>query len=83
LAEEKRKQEEEARLAEEKRIQEEEARLAEEKRKQEEEEKEQQNYVYYENCDEAREAGAAPIRRGEAGYAKHLDRDGDGVGCDR
>jgi hypothetical protein len=38
--------------------------------------------VYYANCTEARAAGAAPIHRGEPGYASHLDRDGDGVGCD-
>ncbi|MGW1812711.1 excalibur calcium-binding domain-containing protein [Streptomyces sp. NPDC002125] len=29
-----------------------------------------------------RAAGAAPVRRGEPGYAAHLDRDGDGVGCE-
>ena len=38
--------------------------------------------VYYRNCSEARAAGAAPVRRGDPGYAKHLDRDGDGVGCE-
>lgn len=38
--------------------------------------------VYYKNCTEVREAGADPIHRGEPGYAKHLDRDGDGVGCE-
>ncbi|MCT2593179.1 excalibur calcium-binding domain-containing protein [Streptomyces sp. N2-109] len=38
--------------------------------------------VHYENCDAARAAGAAPVRQGEPGYASHLDRDGDGVGCD-
>lgn len=37
--------------------------------------------VYYENCDAVRAAGAAPIRRGDPGYASHLDRDGDGEGC--
>ncbi|MFD3201269.1 excalibur calcium-binding domain-containing protein, partial [Bacillus sp. LR_5] len=88
LAEEKRKQEEEARLAEEKRKQEEEARLAQEKRKQEKEiqqaeAQEQQTNVYYKNCTVARQAGVAPIHSGEPGYAKHLDRDGDGIACDR
>lgn len=34
------------------------------------------------NCSEARAAGAAPVRRGESGYGPHLDRDGDGVGCE-
>lgn len=38
--------------------------------------------VYYANCSEARAAGAAPIQRGEPGYASHLDRDNDGVACD-
>jgi hypothetical protein len=33
------------------------------------------------DCDAVRAAGAAPIRRGDPGYARHLDRDGDGVGC--
>lgn len=37
--------------------------------------------VYYKNCDAVRAAGAAPIKRGDPGYAKHLDRDGDGEGC--
>jgi hypothetical protein len=36
----------------------------------------------YRNCDEARVAGAAPVRRGEPGYGPHLDRDNDGVGCE-
>ena len=39
--------------------------------------------VYYANCDEARAAGAAPISRGEPGYRSGLDRDGDGVACDK
>lgn len=38
--------------------------------------------VYYANCDAARAAGAAPVHRGDPGYAPHLDRDGDGVGCE-
>lgn len=36
----------------------------------------------YANCSEARAAGAAPVRRGDPGYASHLDRDNDGVGCE-
>jgi hypothetical protein len=36
----------------------------------------------YENCDEARAAGAVNIHEGEPGYAPHLDRDGDGVACE-
>ncbi|MEE6273546.1 excalibur calcium-binding domain-containing protein [Georgenia sp. MJ206] len=38
--------------------------------------------AYYENCTAARNAGAAPVRRGDPGYGTHLDRDGDGVGCE-
>lgn len=36
----------------------------------------------YANCSEARAAGAAPVRQGDQGYGRHLDRDGDGVGCE-
>lgn len=43
---------------------------------------ETQKSVYYKNCTAAREAGAAPVRRGDPGYASHLDRDGDGIGCE-
>lgn len=39
--------------------------------------------VYYRNCAAARAAGAAPIYRGEPGYARHLDRDNDGIACER
>lgn len=38
--------------------------------------------VYYPNCDAARAAGAAPIRRGQPGYRAGLDRDGDGIACE-
>ena len=38
--------------------------------------------VYYKNCTAARAAGAAPVRRGDPGYARHLDRDNDGIGCE-
>jgi len=38
--------------------------------------------VYYRRCDDARAAGAAPIRRGQPGYRPELDRDGDGVACE-
>ena len=34
------------------------------------------------NCSQARAAGAAPVRIGDPGYGAHLDRDGDGVGCE-
>ena len=38
--------------------------------------------AYYANCTAARAAGAAPLRRGDAGYRSALDRDGDGVACE-
>lgn len=38
--------------------------------------------AYYPNCASARSAGAAPVYSGDAGYGAHLDRDGDGVGCE-
>lgn len=39
--------------------------------------------VYYPNCKAAKQAGAAPVYRGDPGYGSHLDKDGDGVGCER
>ncbi|HEX6685592.1 MAG TPA: excalibur calcium-binding domain-containing protein [Candidatus Limnocylindrales bacterium] len=38
--------------------------------------------VLYDNCDDARDHLAAPVRIGEPGYGLHLDRDRDGVGCE-
>ena len=38
--------------------------------------------VYYPNCSAARKAGKSQIRRGQAGYGRHLDRDGDGIACE-
>ncbi|AFL49029.1 hypothetical protein ABIE78_005208 [Sinorhizobium fredii] len=38
--------------------------------------------VYFRNCGAARAAGAAPIRAGEPGSRRKLDRDGDGVACE-
>ncbi|XKH52086.1 DUF1524 domain-containing protein [Citricoccus nitrophenolicus] len=35
----------------------------------------------FKNCAAAKAAEAAPVKVGDAGYGKHLDRDGDGVGC--
>lgn len=37
----------------------------------------------YPNCAAAKAAGAAPLHRGEPGYSGKLDRDGDGVACER
>ena len=36
----------------------------------------------YANCAAVRAAGAAPIRVGQPGYSRTLDRDGDGVACE-
>lgn len=38
--------------------------------------------IVYKNCTEVREAGAAPIMKGDPGYSKKLDRDGDGIACE-
>lgn len=38
--------------------------------------------VRYENCDEVRAAGKAPILEGQPGFEAKLDRDADGVGCE-
>lgn len=37
----------------------------------------------YKNCTEVRAAGMAPLRRGQAGYSTDLDRDGDGIACEK
>ena len=39
-------------------------------------------HIYFPNCASARAAGAAPVRSGQPGYGRHLDRDGDRVGCE-
>ncbi|MFD9552186.1 excalibur calcium-binding domain-containing protein [Nocardia salmonicida] len=39
--------------------------------------------VSYPNCKAAKAAGAAPLRRGDPGYSSDLDRDGDGVACEK
>lgn len=39
--------------------------------------------VTYANCDEVKAAGAAPLSSGQPGYQKKLDRDGDGIACDK
>ncbi|MGW4482786.1 thermonuclease family protein [Amycolatopsis sp. NPDC004368] len=36
----------------------------------------------FKNCTEARAAGVTPLHRGEPGYSRKLDRDGDGVACE-
>jgi hypothetical protein len=37
----------------------------------------------FRSCAEARAAGKAPLHRGDPGYSAALDRNGDGVACDR
>ncbi|APE08362.1 excalibur calcium-binding domain-containing protein [Rhodococcus pyridinivorans] len=37
----------------------------------------------FKNCTEAWNAGAAPVHRNDPGYAPRLDRDNDGIGCER
>ncbi|MEU4192098.1 excalibur calcium-binding domain-containing protein [Kribbella sp. NPDC026611] len=37
----------------------------------------------YRTCAAVRAAGKAPLRRGDAGYSRALDRDGDGIACER
>ncbi len=39
--------------------------------------------VYYENCTDVRNHGAAPLYRGDAGWQDKFDRDGDGVACEQ
>jgi Excalibur calcium-binding domain len=39
-------------------------------------------WLYFPNCASARAAGAAPVGADQAGYGRHLDRDGDGIGCE-
>ena len=45
-----------------------------------------QEITYYDNCTAARkkakEAGAAPLYRGDPGYREELDRDRDGIACE-
>ncbi|MEB8874547.1 excalibur calcium-binding domain-containing protein [Bacillus cereus] len=89
------KQEDEKRLAEEQaRKQEDQKRQADEQaRKQQEEQKAQQaqtqpangntDSAYYKNCAAVRAAGKAPLHKGQPGYSSHLDRDGDGIACEK
>jgi hypothetical protein len=38
--------------------------------------------VHFANCTAVRNAGKAPLRRGEPGYRGELDRDNDGIACE-
>nr|WP_205570476.1 excalibur calcium-binding domain-containing protein [Corynebacterium lactis] len=39
--------------------------------------------VYFGSCADAKAAGAAPLYAGNPGYSSKLDRDGDGVACEK
>jgi len=39
--------------------------------------------TYYANCDAVRAAGKAPLYAGQPGYSSRLDRDHDGVACEK
>ena len=38
--------------------------------------------VIYQSCDDARAAGAAPLRLGQPGYNRRLDHNRDGLACE-
>ncbi|MBB1156719.1 MULTISPECIES: excalibur calcium-binding domain-containing protein [Amycolatopsis] len=46
-------------------------------------EPEQPSSAYYKNCAAAKAAGVTPLHRGDPGYRPGLDRDGDGIACER
>ena len=39
--------------------------------------------VSFSSCKEARAAGYSNMKRGEPGYSKNLDRDNDGIACEK
>jgi phosphatidylserine/phosphatidylglycerophosphate/cardiolipin synthase-like enzyme len=39
--------------------------------------------VTYKSCEEVKSAGKAPLQKGDPGYSTKLDRDGDGVACEK
>lgn len=84
IAAEKKAQEEAARIAAEQKAKEQEAAriVAEQKAQEEAAAKAAAANVYYKNCDAVLAAGAAPIRTGDPGYSRKLDRDGDGIACE-
>ncbi|TDO43226.1 excalibur calcium-binding domain-containing protein [Kribbella sp. VKM Ac-2527] len=43
----------------------------------------QEATVVFQNCAEARAAGKAPLHRGDPGYSEKLDKNGDGVACEK
>jgi hypothetical protein len=38
--------------------------------------------IYFRTCKDARAAGYSRMRTGQPGYARHLDRDNDGIACE-
>ncbi len=38
--------------------------------------------LHFPNCKAAKAAGYSRIKRGDPGYSRNLDRDGDGIACD-
>jgi hypothetical protein len=36
----------------------------------------------FHNCAQVRAAGKAPLHRGDPGYSRKLDKNGDGIACD-
>ncbi len=59
------------------------ARQAQQQAEQQQAQQQQQASTYYPNCTAAKAAGAAPLYRGQPGYSTKLDRDGDGVACEK
>ncbi|WP_433946915.1 excalibur calcium-binding domain-containing protein [Paenibacillus sp. SN-8-1] len=45
--------------------------------------KAQSKNLYFKNCTAAKKAGYYNIKRGEPGYRKALDRDNDGIACEK
>lgn len=56
---------------------------AQQQAEQQQAQQQQQANTYYPNCTAAKAAGAAPLYRGQPGYSTKLDRDGDGVACEK
>ena len=78
------KQAEETRQSEEVAQQAEAARQAEEAARQAQANQQQAGQsAYYANCTQAKNAGAAPLYSGQPGYSRKLDRDGDGIACEK
>ena len=82
-AEETRQSEEAAQQAEAARQAEEAAQQAEVARQAQVNQQQAGQSAYYANCTQAKNAGAAPLYSGQPGYSRKLDRDGDGIACEK